>query len=132
MLNIVVVALMVFIFGAVWFTVLFGKMWAKLMDFNPASADKYKNMGMVKPLIMNFLLNLLPVMSVYFLYPQILSFSFVDFWKAMMVVWLGFSFPIYANAGVWERKSWNLVLLNSVYGFFYFTIISAMVYYWPM
>ncbi len=132
MLNILVGGAVLFVYGALWFTVLFGKKWAKLMDFNPASDHKYKDMGMAKPMVANFLLNLLPIISIYYLYPQVFAFSFTDFWKTVLIVWLGFSFPIYANAAVWERKSWVLVVINSAYGLIQFTIAASLVYFWPM
>lgn len=117
-----------FIFGAIWFTVLFGKKWAELMDFNPASADKYKDMGMVKPMIANFLANVIMVSVVYYLFPQLLVLSLWDFVKIMLIIWLGFAFPIYANGAIWERKSWELVLLNSVHGIIGTIIISSIIY----
>jgi hypothetical protein len=49
-----------------------------------------------------------------------------------LIVWLGFSFPIYANAAVWERKSWMLVLINTAYGLIQFTLAAMLVYFWPM
>ena len=130
MLPIIVGAIAMFAFGAVWFTFLFGKTWARLMDFNPAGDAKAKEMGMVKPMIINFLLNVVAVSVVYYIFPQVMALSFGEFWKIIFVIWLGFSFTIYANSAVWERKSWMLVLINSVQSLLAFTIASAIVYFW--
>ncbi|HRH26731.1 MAG TPA: DUF1761 domain-containing protein [Parcubacteria group bacterium] len=129
MLSIILASVLAFVFGAFWFTVLFGKKWAKLMDFNPASEEKYKNMGMKKPLVLNFLSNLLIVGVVYWLAPQLLTSGYFDLWKMLLVVWLGFSFPIYANAGIWERKDWKLVWINSAQSLIALTLISAVIYF---
>jgi hypothetical protein len=67
-IQILITSLVAFVFGAVWFTVLFGHKWAKLMDFNPAGDAKAREMGMTKPLIMNFLLNVVTVSVVYCLF----------------------------------------------------------------
>ena len=129
MLSILIGAVAIFVFGAVWFTVLFGKKWAELMDFNPASAHKYKDMGMAKPLVANFLSNVVVASVVYYIFPQFLALTFLDFLKVMLVIWLGFSFPIYANGAIWERKSWMLVLINCAQGIISISIVSAVIYY---
>ena len=129
MWSIIVGAVVMFAFGALWFTVLFGKTWARLMDFNPAGDEEARKMGMTKPLIVNFLLNVLVASVVYYLFPQLLSVSFSDFLKAILIIWLGFSFPIYANSAVWERKSWKLVVINSAQSIVAFILVSAVVYY---
>lgn len=128
MLAIFIGAVVMFIFGSVWFTVLFGRKWVKLMDFNPASDEEARKKGMIKPMIMNFLLNVVVVSVVYHVYPQILALSFFDVIKGMSVIWLGFSFPIYANAVVWERKTWELVLLNSAQSFLSLMLVSYVIY----
>jgi hypothetical protein len=129
MLGIILGSIAIFVFGAFWFTVLFGKTWAKLMDFNPAGDAKAKQMGMGKSLAMNFLSNVVIATSLYFLFPQLLATSFTDLLKIVYLMWLAFSFPIYANAAIWERKTWKLVLINSAQGLISATIVSAIIYY---
>ena len=129
MLSILISSIAIFAFGALWFTLLFGKTWAKLMDFNPAGDAKAKQMGMVKPLIINFLLNVLVASVLYYIYPQLLVLSFTDFLKTILIIWLGFSFPIYANSAVWERKSWKLVFINSTQSIISFIILSSIIYF---
>jgi hypothetical protein len=129
MLSIILATIVLFVFGAFWFTVLFGKTWAKLMDFNPASEEKYKDMGMKKPLLLNFLSNILIVYVVSWLEPQLLTSSYFELWKMLVIVWLGFSFPIYANVGIWERKSWKLVWINSAQSILGLTLVSLIIYF---
>ena len=128
MWSILVAAVVAFVFGALWFTVLFGKMWAKLMGFN-TEGDPGMNGGMVKPLIANFLLNVLAASVVYYLLPQLFVLSFTEFLHVVLVLWLGFSFPIYVNQALWERKVWKLVVLNSVQGLIYFTLVSGVIFF---
>lgn len=127
MLSIFLGALAIFIFGAVWFTLIFGRTWAKLMGFNPEGDEISRKTGMVKPLIMNFLANILIVYSVNYLSP--LPESLLNFFQILLVVWLGFSFPIFANAAIWERKTWKLVLINSAQSLIALLIAATIVYY---
>ncbi len=129
MLNILIGGIALFIFGALWYTVLFGKLWAKLMGFD-MSDSKMKD-GMTKLMIINFAVNLVVACSVYYIEPKLFSLSYMEFLSTMLVVWLGFSLPIYVNQALWERKPWALVFLNSVNGVLAITIISALAYYWP-
>jgi hypothetical protein len=129
MWSVLVGAIVLFAFGALWFTVLFGKMWAKLMGF---SGDMNANGGMksmTKPLIINFVLNLIVAWVVYYLFPQLLAVSYTEFLKVILIIWLGFSFPIYVNSALWEKKSWKLVLLNSANGIISAILVSAVVYF---
>jgi hypothetical protein len=130
MLNILVGGIVLFVFGAVWFTGLFGKTWAKLNGFDTSGKMSMKNMA--KPLVLNFLMQVLTSVSVFYLFPQVLALSFASFWFCMFVVWVGFSLPIYMNQYLWERKPFNLVLLNSAYGILATAIISAIAYFWPI
>ncbi|MEQ1500211.1 MAG: DUF1761 domain-containing protein [Parcubacteria group bacterium] len=128
MLSILIGSVVIFVFGAFWFTVLFGKTWAKLMDFNPAGDAQAKKMGMVKPLILNFLLNVVVASVLYSIFHQLFVLDIFDFFKSVFIIWLGFSFPIYANAAVWERKSWKLVLINCGQSLISFFILSTVIY----
>ncbi len=134
MLSILVGAVALFAFGALWFTVIFGKTWARLMGFTadkmtPEEQNKAKEMGMTKPLILNFITTIITASVVYYIFPQILTLSFSEFLKIMLIIWLGFGFPIYANAAIWERKSWKLVLINSASGIISVVIIASIIYY---
>ena len=129
MLSILVGAIVLFVFGAVWFTFIMGKTWARLMEFTPEASARMKEKGMALPMVFNFLLQVLFAAAVYYLYPQILVLSLPDFIRTMLIIWLGFSFPIYANSYLWEGKSWKLVLINSASGVISVILIS-MVIYW--
>ncbi len=128
-LTILIVAVAIFAFGALWFTVLFGKTWGRLMDFNPAGDAKAREMGMAKPLVMNFITNVIIASVIYWLAPQLFALSFSSLIHILFIVWLGFSFPIYANAAIWERKSWKLVVINCAQSLIALLIASAIIFY---
>lgn len=127
-LTIIIGAIATFIFGAIWFTFLFGRTWAKLMGFNEPGGASEGEMGMVKPMIMNFIANLVVAFSLYQIFPTVMA-SEVSGYKTLFFIWLGFSFSIYANAAIWERKSWKLVAINSAYSLISLVILSAVFYY---
>lgn len=126
MLNILAGAVVAFIFGALWYTVLFGKTWARLNGFS-MDGDMSKE-GMLKPMVLNFLLQAIMAGSVYYLFSQMIVLSYTNFLKAVVIVWFGFSFTIYANAALWERKPWALVFLNTAYGVITTVLISYVIY----
>lgn len=128
MLSIILGAVAVFIFGALWYTVLAGKLWERLMDFSESTKERMKNKGMAKPMFLNFALNLIVATSVYILLSRLFVFSLGDLLKVVFIIWLGFNLPTYVNQALWEGKSWKLVLLNSVYGILYFTIVASVIY----
>jgi hypothetical protein len=129
MLSILAAAVVFFIFGSLWFTVLFGRMWGELNGFfKPGEQMKGSMKGMAKELAANFLLNVITASAVYYLFPQV-ALSLGTFLKAVLIVWLGFGFTIYANQALWERKPWKLVALNSAYGIISSVLVAAVVYY---
>ena len=130
MISIIVPTLALFAFGSLWYTVIFGKVWSKLMGFTPEQMEKAKAGGMAGKMIMMFVLNLLTVVSVSYLVPQLLAFRFKEFFLSIFIIWLGFSFPLLMGGYLWEGKSWKLVLLNAVYGILSLKLISAIIYFW--
>ncbi|HEY0220684.1 MAG TPA: DUF1761 domain-containing protein [Candidatus Paceibacterota bacterium] len=131
MINILVGAAALFVFGAIWFTFLFGKTWEKLSQFSPEVKEKMKERGMAMGLVGNFILNAITVCVVYTIFSEVLALSFSDFFKFLLTIWAGFSLPLYANEYFWGGKSWKLVLLNSAQGLGALLIVSLIVYYWP-
>ncbi len=127
MISILVGAIATFAFGAVWYTFLFGKTWSRLMGFSGEMGDG-GNKGMTKPMAINFVVNILSASVVYYLFPTILATSFSEFWKVMIIIWFGFSFPLYVNSVLWEKKNWKLLVLNSVSGLISLSILSAIIY----
>ena len=128
-LTIFVTAVALFIFGALWYTVLFGKLWAKLMEFTPEQMAKAKAKGMAKPLAINFLLNIVSASVIYYLYPQIRALSLAEFIKVIVIIAIGFTLPQYFNQTLWENKSWKLAVLNSIQAILYFAIAASVIYY---
>ena len=130
MTSILVSAVALFIFGALWYTVIFGKVWSRLMGFTPEQMEQAKKGGMAGKMVIMFILNLLTVLSVSYLLPQVLALSFREFFLTIFIIWLGFSLPLLMGPYLWEGKSWKIVLLNVVYWVLSLKLVSAIIYFW--
>jgi len=120
MTAILVTVVATFIFGFVWYTLLFGKAWATEMKFDmsvkpPASA-------MVKGMTFMLIGNLL--MAGVFAHNNA-AWSFVPGMDKMSLgvsianaagfTWLGFFLPGDLSRVAWERHSWKLFAINTGY-----------------
>lgn len=112
-----------FIFGFLWYTPLFGKVWAKEMGFNPnPSVEEKKAMmglmvkGMMVMVIGNFFL-------AYVLSHNIAAWDYVPGMNQMsktgqalnaaLFTWLGFFLPTDVGTIFWEKRSFKLFLINT-------------------
>lgn len=109
-----------FIFGFLWFTPIFGKIWGKEMGYDPnEKADKSLLLkGMLSMVIGNFLM-------AWVLEHNMVAWSFVPDMAAMpplvsalnsgIFTWLGFYLPVDIGTVFWEKKSWKLFFINTGY-----------------
>jgi Protein of unknown function (DUF1761) len=109
-----------FIFGFIWYTPLFGKVWARELgiqrDRKPTSAELGKGLGL--NIIGNFLL-------AFVLAHNNAAWSFVPgiadmptaavISNAAVFTWLGFFVPVDLNRVAWEGRSWKLFFINTGY-----------------
>jgi hypothetical protein len=122
MTGILVATLANFFVGFLWYTVLFGKTWAKEMGFDMS----------VKPaasvMMRGLLLNAIGCFLMAYVFAHnIAAWSFVPNMDQMSTVgkimssvvftWLGFFVPVSLNAIAWESKSWKLFFINTSYHF---------------
>ncbi len=123
-----------FFFGFVWYTPLFGKIWAREMGFDPDEKPPKNLMigGMLAMVGGNFLLAWVLANNMAAYNPLTWGFDpspFPDYGVAMMAAfftWMGFYLPVDIGKITWERKSTKLFLINTGYHFFSL-LIAAMV-----
>lgn len=120
MTAILVTVVATFVFGFLWYSVLFGKAWAHEMKVDtsvkPAAGEMAK--GMIFMIIGNFLM-------AYVLAHNNAAWSFVPGMDKMSMgqsimsaagfTWLGFFLPGDLSRVAWERHSWKLFGINTVY-----------------
>ena len=135
MMAILVVVVVNFFLGFLWYTPLFGKAWAKEMGMDPnMEADKSAMMkGMAFMVIGNFLF-------AYVLAHNIAAWQYVPGIPEMGVLnnalttgvftWIGFYVPGQLGATVWEKNSWKLFSINTGYHLASLIIAALILSYW--
>ena len=134
MVAIIVAVVANFIFGFIWYTPLFGKAWAKEMGFDtsvkPTSGQMTK--GLTFMVIGNFLL-------AYVLAHNIAAWGYVpgtaemskmaNIFDSALFTWLGFFVPGDLSRVAWEKHSWKLFGINTVYHFIMLLIAASILTY---
>jgi len=132
--NIVAILIAVvanFIFGFLWYTPLFGKAWAKEMHMD--TTQKPPNSVFVRGLIFMVVGNFLMAyvfahnMAAWSFVPETAEMSKMN--NAMMAAvftWLGFFVPGDLSRVAWEKHSWKLFFINTVYHLLSL-VIAAMI-----
>ena len=122
-----------FVLGFIWYTPLFGKVWARENGFDtsvkPACGELAK--GMIFMVIGNFFL-------AYVFAHNIAAWSFVPGTKEMsstvsilnstVFTWLGFYLPVDLSTVAWEKKSWKLFGINTSYHFLMLLVASVILH----
>jgi hypothetical protein len=123
-----------FIFGFIWYTPLFGKIWGREMHHDGNQKAKSSEMikGMVFMVIGNFLLAWVFAhnMAAWSFVPETKDMSLTS--TALMgaiFTWLGFFFPVDLGATAWERKSWTLFFINTGYHLISLIIVAFILVY---
>lgn len=124
-----------FFLGFLWYTPLFGKVWARENGFDtsikPAGGAIAK--GMIINVIGNFLLafvfahnigawTFVPGMDVMSNTGKIMN--------AAIFTWLGFYVPVDLNAVAWEKKSWKLFFINTGYHLAMLLVAATILTLW--
>ena len=137
-INIVAVLVAVvatFFLGFLWYTPLFGKVWAKEMGFdaNVKSTGGQMTRGLILGLVGNIFL-------AYVFAHNIMAWTFVPEAEAMTVAgkvfsavfftWLGFYLPVDLNTVAWEGKSWKLFAINTSYHFVMLLVAALILILW--
>jgi len=119
-LAVIVATIANFFFGFLWYTPLFGKAWARELNFDTRGTPKKGEMarGLIFSLIGNFLL-------AFVLAHNNAAWGYVPEMKgasagsiianSAIFTWLGFYLPVDLNRVSWERASWKLFGINTVY-----------------
>lgn len=133
---ILVAAVAHFFVGWVWFTLLFGKSWAKEMGFDKwTKAQKAKGMKrMPKSMAINFAALLVTA----WILSHIIQFS-IHFYGnpgikhgllTGLFVWLGFFATAALNSVAWENKSWKLYAINTGHHLVGLLVMGAILAAW--
>jgi len=120
MTAVLVTVVATFIFGYVWYTLLFGKAWAKEMkvDMSVKPAGGEMARGMIFMVIGNFFFAyvLASNNAAWSYVPGIENYSMMqNVMSAAGFTWLGFFLPGDLSRVGWEKHSWKLFGINTGY-----------------
>ena len=127
-LGVLIVAVISFILGFLWYGPLFGKQWLKLSKMPASEIAKAKSKSMNKPMFLNFIGTIIMV----FVFAQIINLLgassvgqgiVLGFW-----MWLGFFASTTILYGtLWEGKSWGFYVLNGLYWLVNLMVSGALI-----
>jgi hypothetical protein len=137
-MNISITAILIavvanFFVGFLWYTVLFGKMWAHEMGFDTSVKATGGQMakGMILGVIGNFFL-------AYVFAHNIAAWGYVPGIESMTIgmklvnsvvfTWLGFFLPVDLNKIAWEKKSWKLFAIDTAYHLVILLVAALIIY----
>jgi Protein of unknown function (DUF1761) len=124
-----------FIFGFVWYTVLFKRIWAIEMGFNPDESPNKSEMikGISLMIFGNFLLAWVLSHNIAAWNPETWGLapsdtsSLARAGMAAFFAWLGFFVPMLFSSVAWEKKSWRLFGINASYHLLALVLVSVIV-----
>ena len=128
---IAVAVVVYFIIGFLWYTPLFGKLWAKHMGM--ADMESPGGAAMARSMILNLVGNFLLV-YVFFHVTEAFFDAGIErtidqallggFWT-----WLGFMVPKELGAVAWEQRNWTVAGINAGYQLVSLLAIAAIFFY---
>jgi hypothetical protein len=128
-----------FIFGFLWYGPIFGKIWAKEMEFPADFKPEPKTFvfGAVMMTVGSFFIVwvLAHNMFVWQFFgmatmPQTPPTAMALGLSAAFFTWLGFFLPQNLGQKAWEGHSWKLVLINAVYNLIGLSISALILAHW--
>ena len=114
-----------FVFGYVWYTLAFGRMWATAMkmDLTKKPPSSVMVRGMLLMIVGNFLMAFVFALNIAAWNPVTWGQAasavspWQNAWMASLFTWLGFYLPQDMSKMAWENNSWKLFFINTGYHF---------------
>ena len=129
LLHVLVVTIVSFIIGFLWYGPVFGKKWMRLMNMTHGDMKSMK----MKPAVA-MLLGFVSSFVTAFVLAQFINLfnadNLVSGLKLSFLVWLGFIATITLGSFLWEGKSFNLWLFNNAYNLINFLVMGAILAVW--
>jgi len=124
-LAVLVAAIAAFAVGALWYSVLFGKVWRREMGVVEGSSMS----GMGKSMVGGFIATLVMVWVLAYFY----ALNYINTLPTALMLaalfWLGFIATVMTNIVWYEKKSWTLYLIN-VSHYLVALLVAAAVLIW--
>ena len=123
-LAVLVCAVVGMAIGALWYSVLFGKVWMRLSGMSP---EMMKNPDMKKKALRGYVLMFLALLVMAYVLAHFVDYADATTFTAGVMagfwVWLGFNATVLLGSWLWENKPFTLYLLNTAH---YLVILLVM------
>ena len=125
MIAVIIAVVATFLLGFIWYTPLFGKLWATEMGFDPNEKPPGAELakGMIFMVVGNFFLAYVLAHNMAVWNPETWGQGPSEMsaigtaGMTAFFTWLGFFFPVDLGSVAWEKKSWTLFGINTSYHF---------------
>jgi len=129
-LIVLVAAIAGFIISSLWYSLLFGKKWMKLVGITAEEAERMKNEKHGKEMLLGFISTF--IMAYVLGYVLILA-GVADISGAItlaVILWLGFIATMTLGPVLWEKKPLGLYLLNNEHNLLVLIVMSIILTLW--
>jgi hypothetical protein len=124
---VLVASVVKFFIGFVWFTFLFGKQWAALQGMTPGPGDKAV---MTRGMIIDFVGGLVLA----YVLVHATHYAGASGWAQGAMVgffnWLGFMAVTSLSSMTWEKRPYQLWVINNAYSLLYMLVMGVIVTVW--
>lgn len=129
---ILIAAVVTFIIGALWYTVLFGKVWMRLHGYADNTAEQMAQMQRHarQAYVVSFLAYLAMAAALSLLADYVILVSAAQAIKLALLVFVGFVGPVGLIANRYSDKPLAAWLIDAGYQLLYFIVMSLIVTLW--
>ena len=129
-LPVLVSAVVVFILGALWYTLLFSKPWVASRGYTSEQMAEMKKQGMAKALVWNFVANVVTCAAFSILISYLNLHSPMQGAKLGVLLWAGFAAAILLVQNLYSIVKISGFVIDAAYELVAFVVIGVILSYW--
>lgn len=129
-LSVLIVALVNFFIGFLWYGPIFGKTWIRAMKFTPSDVKKAKEKGMAMPMFISFITSIVTTFILAIFVGLAGANTLINGAFIGILIWFGFFLTASIGTMLWEGKSANLFYLNTAYDLVRFIVMAGILAAW--
>ena len=126
---ILVTAVVIFVLGALWYTVLFGKMWTEAHGYTAEQLEGMKQ-GMARAYGVSFLCYIVLAAMLDMLIVRIGVDTAIGGAKLAAVCWLGFVATIGLTANLYSNKKFSTYVIDAAYQLVFMVVAGIFLAVW--
>ena len=128
-LAVAVAAIVAFIIGALWYSLLFGKLWLKAHAYTDEQVAEMQK-GAAKAYSVTLVCDLLIALAIAVLIGYLDLHRCMQGLKLGLLVWAGFAFPLGLMAHMYSRRKTAVLCIDAAYQLVYLLLMGAILAVW--